>query len=96
MPELPDDEILWKINYIREEGWVNMHNVPGVKDIAEQLEWDDLVEWIEEEVEIGSGHNYNGEAWLRAATAAVTGNRKRQDVMGDSFINLDSGGEMKL
>lgn len=96
MTELPDEDILWKIGYIREEGWVNMANVPGVKDIAEQLEWYDLVDWIEEEVEIGSGHNHDGETWLKAATAAATGDRKKIDVVGTSHIQLDSGGEMKI
>lgn len=96
MSELPNDEILRKIGYIREEGWVNMNNVSGVKDIADQLGWDDLIEWIEEEVEIGSGHNYDGETWLKAAVAAATGDKKRQDVMGETFINLESGGEMKI
>ena len=96
MSNLPDEDILWKIGHIREEGWVNMNNVSGVKDIAEQLEWYDLVDWIEEEVEIGSGHNYDGETWLKAAQAAATGDRKRVDVMGKSFVDLDAGGEMKL
>lgn len=96
MSNLPNDEILWKIAHIRQEGWVNMMNVEGVKDIAEQLEWYDLVDWIEEEIEIGSGHNHDGETWLKAATAAATGDKKRQDVMGKTHINLESGGEIKM
>lgn len=97
MGDIPNDDILWKIGYIREQGWVNMANVPGVKDIAEQLEWDDLVEWIEEEVEIGSGHNHNGEVWFKAATAAATGDRKRVDVPGGTtYIELESGGEIEI
>lgn len=96
MSELPDEDILWKIAHIREERWVNMLDVPAIKDIAEQLEWYDLVEWIEEEVEIGSGHNYDSETWLKAASAAATGDRKRVDVMGNSYVHLDAGGEIKL
>jgi len=96
MSGLPSEEILWKINYIREEGWTNMGSVSNVKDIARQLEWFDLVEWIEEEVEIGSGHNYDGETWFKAAQAAATGDRKKVEVFGEAYIDTDIGGEIRI
>lgn len=96
MSDLPNEEILWKIGHIREEGWVNMSNIAGVKDIADQLGWDDLVTWIEEEVERGSGYNYHGETWLKAATAAATGDRKQLDYGGKTWIVLEAGGEIQI
>lgn len=96
MTELPNEDILWKIAHIRSEGWVNMNHVSGVKDIAEQLEWFDLVDWIEEEVEVGSGHNHDGETWLKAATAAATGERRTISVMGETLIQIEAGGTIKI
>lgn len=96
MNELPDEEILWMLSYIQDEGYVNMNSVQGVKNIAQQLDLSDLVEWIEEKVEIGSGHNHDFETWLKAVTAAATGDRKQVSIPGTTFIHLDTGGEIRI
>lgn len=90
MTELPNEDILWKLNHIRREGWCNMHSVDCVKDAAQQIGWDDLVGFIEEEVEIGSGHNYDGETWIAALQAAVktheSGERQELEAGGSIMV----------
>lgn len=93
---IPKEDLLSKLAHIRRMGWVNMHNIEGVKDAAEQLGWKGLVKWIEEEIEIGSGHNHDYETYLKAITAAATGDEKVIQVKGTFYIQVDFGGEMRI
>lgn len=73
MSEIPSDDVLWKLNHIRREGYCNMFNVHCIRDVADQLGWDDLIEWMDEEV-FESTYRVNGEVMRRALKLAVSEN----------------------
>lgn len=69
--EVPDevDDFYLKLWLIRDTGAVNMHNAQGVTDVADQLGFDDFVEWMKPEH--GTRHERDYYALLRTKVDTV-------------------------
>lgn len=79
--EVPDevDDFYLKLWLIRDTGATNMMNPQGVADVADQLGYDDFVEWLEPER--GTRYNDDYAALLTSdvKTVAVVDGEERED-----------------
>jgi len=69
--EVPDevDDFYLKLWLIRDTGAVNMMNAEGIADVADQLGYDDFVDWLEPER--GTRYNEDYYALLRSKVDTV-------------------------